>query len=47
MRRGVATLLRGSLSDESDEARERAVAALVTLRNLEEKGGVETGNWMH
>lgn len=43
VRRGVATLLRGSLSDESDEARERAVAALVTLRNLEERGGVETG----
>ena len=43
VRRGVATLLRGSLSDESDEARERAVAALVALRNLDAQRGVETG----
>ncbi|CBK24517.2 uncharacterized protein [Blastocystis hominis] len=43
VRRGVETLLRGSLSDENDEARERAVAALVALRNLDAQRGVETG----
>ena len=46
VRRGVETLLRGCLNDESDEARERAVAALVTLQNLEKQGNVEMGKLM-